>query len=46
MDSPDSKRWKILLVEDEQDIAALVSMHLEDQLVMNLEVDIEISVII
>ena len=30
MDSPDSKRWKILLVEDEQDIAALVAMHLED----------------
>jgi DNA-binding response OmpR family regulator len=30
MDSPDSKPWKILLVEDEQDIAALVSMHLED----------------
>lgn len=30
MDSPESKRWNILLVEDEQDIAALVSMHLED----------------
>jgi DNA-binding response OmpR family regulator len=30
MDSPKSKRWKILLVEDEQDIAALVSLHLED----------------
>ena len=30
MDNPQSKRWKILLVEDEQDIAALVTMHLDD----------------
>lgn len=30
MENPDSRRWNILLVEDEQDIAALVGMHLED----------------
>jgi len=30
MERPENKRWNILVVEDEEDIAALVSLHLED----------------